>query len=334
MNSSAYEGFPGADEENGGFPGQNAYEADRPKQSVTKQPLVSRAPVADPFAEQGFPGQESFPGEEPKQAAKKQEVKAPEKQKQEKKSAPAKKSAPGEKNWPFPCLAITYHSISDEIPPHCHTMVRQFYGLWMWTCICLIWNWITVVSWAGKQVVGHIGAIEAILASVYVALGIPGSWKFWYRTLYYSTKGKGSARWCCFTVFFWGHILFCIACAIGVGQAGMAGFISMVEVYAAHDKMLGTFGLAAGVAWVLNALAGFYLVKRAHTTWKEGGGEAQAKREVGKAVVKAAVSQQQFPGQENFEDKGKKGKKAKKEAVPASDPNDLGGFDGAGGWGN
>jgi len=118
-------------------------------------------------------------------------------------------------NWPSKCYPITYHDISVEIPQRHKALVRKFYANLMLVWIALLLNWMlvmlvvftpTTVSYPEKP-----GNGAALWSSIYLLLGVPGSWNLWYRSLYNGAKSSTSSKWMFFFVNYAAHtgFLYC-----------------------------------------------------------------------------------------------------------------------------
>jgi hypothetical protein len=53
--------------------------------------------------------------------------------------------------------------------------------------MCIFWNWLTMLIGWGSSI-DDISGSDALWASIYLLIGVPGSWKLWYRSLYYAIR--------------------------------------------------------------------------------------------------------------------------------------------------
>lgn len=201
-------------------------------------------------------------------------------------------------NWPFKCYPLAYHSIVDEIPQAHRTLVRKFYVAVIFAWLCIFWNWLTMLIGWGSSI-DDIGGSDALWSSIYLLIGIPGSWKLWYRSLYYAIRDNATGKWVVFFVSFMMHIGFAVVMGLGVPDCAAAGFFVMTKLFVHKQSLLGIFALVNLCLWGLSALTSFYLLKTAHSLWKKGGGERNLKKAVATAAVQEAVNQKMAEQQQH-----------------------------------
>ena len=178
-----------------------------------------------------------------------------------------------EDNWPSKCYPITFHSISQEIPPFARPHMRKMYSLVILTFFTFLWNLaaelaIYLESAGGKD--------EDILwATVFFFAGVFYAWKLWYRQIYYGLRDRKTIKWWCFFVFFIVHIGFACYMAIGIDNgSGAAGFIILFSALQ-KNAAAGLCVLVAAVLWTLVFLASIFLLKRSWNLYKQKGGLEQ-----------------------------------------------------------
>lgn len=184
-------------------------------------------------------------------------------------------------NWPFSCWPIAYHSIETEIPAQYQSQMRQFYVLMLVTWLTLFWNWICVLT---MTFIAYNQPIESLWATIYFALGVPGAWTFWYRSIYYALRDSSTSRWIRFFFYFACSIIFALVMCIGVPQTAAGGLIYMSKLLADGNTKTGLATLVAFVLWCLIALFSVILMKRAHTMWKASGAQEAAAEQASQAV--------------------------------------------------
>jgi len=213
---------------------------------------------------------------------------ARERQLEEKERTFRDRGGAGEPNWPWKCYPLLYHDISAEIPSDNQTMIRKFYACLLFTWLCLFWNWLVfMVIWA--QNADSNSSSEALWSSIFVVLGIPGAWRFWYRSVFYGVKDRKATQWVFFFINFLAHMIFCILMGIGVPNVAGGGLFMMIKMFANDYNTAGFFSLVDVIIWSLNLLASVYLMKQAHNTWKTSGMQSQTKKEAAKAALAAAA---------------------------------------------
>jgi len=190
----------------------------------------------------------------------------------------------GKDNWPSRCYPITYHDINKEIPEGRRSLVRKLYALVIFTWICLIWNWIIMMSvwFAGGDVSA---SSEAIWSSLYMVMGIPLSWMWWYRGVYFGCRDSSTKSWLGFFSGFIAHFALAILIAFGVPSCAGSGFLWMIKLFTASYQVLGVLSIISTVFWGLNCLSSLYLLKQAYSAWKQGGGSDQLTRDATKAAI-------------------------------------------------
>jgi len=202
-------------------------------------------------------------------------------------------------NWPFKCYAITYHSIVDDIPPEHQPMMRRFYFALLFGWFCLVWNWLTMIVVWGTPGASDSGGSEAMWASVYVLLGIPGSWRFWYRSVYYAVRDKKRRKWYFFFVNFAIHLAFSVVMALGVPSMGAGGLFVLIKMLANSKTACAILSFMTVLFYGVESLLSLYLIKVAHAVWKGAGGSVAMQRDLRLANV--VMSSQLNTGRSNSE---------------------------------
>ncbi len=191
-------------------------------------------------------------------------------------------------NWPFACYAVAYHNIGEEIPVDDQSLVRKFYVLVIMTWICLFWNWICILAlWFDSET--SVGDTQAFWATLYLAFGLFGSWKLWYRSFYYGFRDRSSKTLVFGFINFFCHIGFSIVMAMGIPATAGAGLFIMISALAKDSGPVSILVLFAMLFWGINVMIGIYLLKAAHTKYQTMGGAAAAKKEVASDAASAIV---------------------------------------------
>lgn len=187
-------------------------------------------------------------------------------------------------NWPFKCYPIAYHSISDEIPLQHQSLLSKFYILVVFTWVVLLWNWITVLArWFTKDADGS--STQAMWATIYLVVGVPGGWQLWYRSIYYGARDNANTKWIMGLVNFAGHTIFCAVMAVGIPNTAGAGFMMMIDLFINSFPINGIFALVATFLWVIDGITSAFLFRRAYQVWKASGGEKKTQKEAGEALM-------------------------------------------------
>jgi len=204
------------------------------------------------------------------------------------------------KNWPAKCCAITYHDIPADIPQRFQIMIRKFYSILLWTWLCLVFNWVVIMTVIFGGRIGSSAKISvsegALWSSLYVVLGVPGAWSFWYRPIYYSCKTSAGNKWICFFFMFGLHTLFTIVMAIGPAHVSGCGLFLFLKLVSDKNRIASLMAIVATGMWILNAFVSVILIKQAHSMWKSDGHLHRLKKDVATGVVNAAVENQMDSG--------------------------------------
>jgi len=187
-------------------------------------------------------------------------------------------------NWPFSCYAFLYHSIEEEVPLQHRSLCKKFYAVLFFTWLCLFWNWLTMLVIWGQD--GGDGTDTASMwSTAYLACGIIGSWKLWYRSIYYALSTGSGARWVFFFINFLAHTGFGIVMALGIPSTAGGGIMVMLKEYSNSYDLSGMFALISMCLWMLNVAVCVYLLKKAHLVWKHSGAPEQTRHDVVVAVA-------------------------------------------------
>lgn len=187
-------------------------------------------------------------------------------------------------NWPFKCYAVTYHSISEEIPLQHQALIGKYYIIVLFTWLALFWNWITVLArWFTKDADGS--SSQVMWASIYLLLGAPGAWQLWYRSIYFGARDNANSKWIFFFVNFILHCLFCLVMCIGAPDTASAGVMMMIDLFINSHPINGFFALVATIMWIVDSGVSLVMLKKTHTIWRAMGGEERSKQEAATALA-------------------------------------------------
>jgi len=162
------------------------------------------------------------------------------------------------KNWPTRSCAWARHDIRLDIPNEFQTSVKQFYFYFWLTCIAACWNWLVIMWWALAG--GSSSFTTYLMAVLYVVVGLPCSWMFWYKRYYTAMQMHGDLSYM-FFVFFALHILWCGIMAVGFETMSAAGILLALKVLVQDNMSLSVCLLVSTVLWISLVLGGCYLVK-------------------------------------------------------------------------
>jgi len=200
-----------------------------------------------------------------------------------------------ESNWPSKCYPITYHDISVDIPQRHRALVRKFYANLMLVWLALLLNWMLVMFVVFSPTNGSFpdkpGSGAALWSSIYLLLGVPGSWNLWYRSIYNGAKNGASSKWMFFFANYAAHTIFCLVMAIGPSPSSVAGggLFFVVEMITESNHEATIFAVITLILWALNGALGVFLLRHAHSHWKTDGHQDQLKRDMATAIVTAGV---------------------------------------------
>ena len=209
------------------------------------------------------------------------------------------------KNWPR-CYPITFHSIEEDIPVPAQRIVQTGYYLWMLTCLALLFNFATCTSlWLS----GHNGQGDPTYVSpgiflwsaLFLATGVVGGWKLWYRTMYGALRDDRALGFLWFFLMFLAHTIFSCIAAVGVPSTSTAGVLVMITVWTWREPGLNGaedrhfYGQAVlctmtAMLWCLAAVTSLYVLRDMHARYKSRGsaGAHEVKKQVAAGVAKEA----------------------------------------------
>lgn len=200
-----------------------------------------------------------------------------------------------ESNWPSKCYPITYHDIAVEIPQRHRALVRKFYANLMLTWLALLLNWMLIMYVVFAPAEGPStdkpGSGSALWSSIYLLLGVPGSWNLWYKSVYNGAKNGTSSKWMFFFVNYAIHTAFCLVMALGPSPSSVAGggLFFVVEMITESNHSATIFAVITMILWTLNGGMGIFLLRHAHSHWKTDGHQDALKRDMATAIVTAGV---------------------------------------------
>jgi len=190
-------------------------------------------------------------------------------------------------NWPCECWALTYHNINEEVPEQHRPLIRKFYAAVLWCWVCILWNWVTImVIWVGDY--STTASSDALWSSIFF-VGIPASWKVWYRPIYDGVRESKAGRWIIFFLFFLCHMVFAALMALGVPNCAASGLFYMIKMFGGSHSAAGIMCLITLIIWALSFLSGLYLMKAAHGTWKRMGGEEEMQKEIARRAIEGGA---------------------------------------------
>lgn len=102
------------------------------------------------------------------------------------------------------------------------------YGNWLFGCVCYTTNLIAAIA----NVTTHtdFSAQTAGIATAIFLIGIPGSFMFWYRSLYKGVKHSRSISLIFFFINFSIHTFVSLFLSFGIPLSGSAGFTQTVAL--------------------------------------------------------------------------------------------------------
>lgn len=172
-------------------------------------------------------------------------------------------------NWPSKCYPLTYHDIDKDIPEQQRPIVKKFYFYWRFMAIALAVNFLAVLVIMIET--GRMSIIDVLLALLYVAAGLPGSWWLWYKPIYKTMKNKSSIQWSFFIFGYTVHWLFVFCIGISVPYFAGAGLLTLISVSVSGQVVSIIFNLAAMGIWGIVWIIGGYLAKKARDEYKASG---------------------------------------------------------------
>ena len=147
-----------------------------------------------------------------------------------------------------------YHDIEGEIPGPNQRMVRLGYAAWILAATGYCLNFLVLsVAFFGKG--GSTTVATWFFALLVGAVGLPGSWAFWYQALYRAAQTPaGLIAYGRFFIHMSFHILFCVWMVLSLPKVGewSAGIFRMIGWFAAGSPKgtaLGFLSIANIAVW-------------------------------------------------------------------------------------
>jgi len=162
------------------------------------------------------------------------------------------------KNWPS-CMPILYHDIKAEVPVWNRSMVFWAYRVWLVSALAFLFNCAIIL------VMAFAGVVNATWSAFFVAviatgIGLPLSFFFWYRRLYYAAQTDGNVfKYVMFLLLAFLHLLWCfwvIASVPGIGKSSAGLFNYMFKLMGkGGNAAVYTILVAVNIAlWALAAI--------------------------------------------------------------------------------
>jgi len=152
--------------------------------------------------------------------------------------------------------------INDKIPLNGRSHIYHMYYLWVYTVVCLVCNWIAIVSLISQ----HFSIGKIFWPSIYLFFGVPGSWYLWYRRIFCAFQSLSQTKFAFFTFGFFLHILFVILMTIGFQKLYGAGILIMLKLFVQHTAGLAILLLITSLLWFFNVIASLWLYKKSTQT--------------------------------------------------------------------
>lgn len=174
-------------------------------------------------------------------------------------------------NWPFSFYPLVYHNIQEEIPERYSGLMQKLYLCLLADWACLIFNWavIFIAVFSGAATDG--ADSDSLWATLYVLIGVPCAWRFWYNKAYIGSRDAATTQWAVFFLSFTGHTMFCAIMALGVPGTASGGLFFMFKMISRSAPIAAIFSFICSALWAAEAAASFFLLQRAHAQWKTGG---------------------------------------------------------------
>eukprot|EP00658_Telonema_sp_P-2_P081193 TRINITY_DN8260_c0_g1_i1.p1 TRINITY_DN8260_c0_g1~~TRINITY_DN8260_c0_g1_i1.p1 ORF type:complete len:252 (-),score=72.97 TRINITY_DN8260_c0_g1_i1:445-1200(-) len=139
-------------------------------------------------------------------------------------------------NWPV-CRPFTRVAIEEDIVVGPHVHERQWFAklnYWAWygNVVLLWWNFICMCAYTNVKD-SNIGIV--FLALCYAILGSVCAFYGWFKLGYKSVEGNSNFLLFMYLGIFGLSTLWWVAVAVGVPEAGMAGFIAMLKLFGSND---------------------------------------------------------------------------------------------------
>lgn len=112
---------------------------------------------------------------------------------------------------------------------------------------------------------------DALWATLYLMIGVPCAWKFWYTKAYNGSRDGSHSNWVTFFLAFSFHTAFCAYMALGVPGTASGGLFFMFKMISHSAPMATVLSCICTTLWGLEAASSVFLLKAAHAQWRNGG---------------------------------------------------------------
>ncbi|GAM27088.1 hypothetical protein SAMD00019534_102630, partial [Acytostelium subglobosum LB1] len=139
-------------------------------------------------------------------------------------------------------------NISEDIPIANQKLAKFAMGVFGWTCLSLVWNFV-----CGIAAIIYSQVADFFLSLFYLLVGVPIAY-FLTRRLYRAARnGKPKANYA-FIMGYVGLFLFSLFFALGFKYSGMHGLIWMISLFHNHHKAVGALNVVSLFFWVVNSI--------------------------------------------------------------------------------
>eukprot|EP00245_Coleochaete_scutata_P001497 TRINITY_DN11839_c0_g1_i1.p1 TRINITY_DN11839_c0_g1~~TRINITY_DN11839_c0_g1_i1.p1 ORF type:complete len:312 (+),score=52.02 TRINITY_DN11839_c0_g1_i1:185-1120(+) len=199
------------------------------------------------------------------------------------------------KNWP-PFFPIIHHDISKDIPEHLRTMMVFAFYSWLGIMLCLLWNFISVITaWVTrtKGVEGSDGLEVFFMSLIYFVAGVPLSYWLWYKRLYNAFRKDRALTFAWFFLMYLIHLAFCIFAAVSppflFKSRSLTGLIAVLQIFSDGKTIAGIFYATGFCLWTVECLISLYVLKNVYFYFRGSGKAAELKRDAASSAIRAAV---------------------------------------------
>lgn len=199
------------------------------------------------------------------------------------------------KNWP-PCYPLVRQAVDEDVAdPMARRLVKFTFWCFVLHIIALSLNMIgcLAILVSPSQATDPTAGTNFGISVVFLLLGVPLSWVFWYRPLYNASVEDKASGYLIFLCMFAINIIFIGVLIVGIPAGGSTGFINMIQAFSLGKVPAGIICIVAMAALGAELALCIWIIIRVYMHFRGRGGTGAVQREaVGNAAEVVASNPQ------------------------------------------